>query len=170
MKLESYIRNIPDFPKPGIQFKDITPLLADSKAFQTAIEKMAEPFTDKGITKVVGIEARGFLFAAPIAVHLNAGVVPLRKPGKLPYKTVQHTYDLEYGTDTIEIHEDAVSKGERILLVDDLLATGGTIGAACSLLEKLGGDIVGISFLIELAFLKGREKIRGYPIHSLITF
>jgi adenine phosphoribosyltransferase len=165
-----YIRNIPDFPKPGIQFKDITPLLLSPQAFEAAVTKMAEPFKDKKITRVVGVEARGFLFAAPIALILGAGLIPIRKPGKLPYKTQRFTYDLEYGSDTIEIHEDSIKPGDSVLVVDDLLATGGTVKAACGLIGQLGGNIAGISFLIELTFLNGREKIGGYPIQSLIQF
>jgi adenine phosphoribosyltransferase len=170
VQLENYIRNIPDFPKPGIQFKDITPLLASPDAFREAMTKLADPFRDVNVTKIVGIEARGFLFATPIALDLNAGVVPVRKPGKLPYDTISHTYSLEYGTDTIEMHKDAVLPGEKVLIVDDLLATGGTVEAACKLVESTGGDIVGVAFLIELAFLNGRAKIDSHPIHSLIQF
>ncbi len=168
--LNQFIRNIPDFPKPGIQFKDITPLLASPDAFHSAIEAMASPFRDRHVDKVVGIEARGFLFAAPIAIALGTGVVPVRKPGKLPFRSIRHTYALEYGSDTIEIHEDAVARGERVLLVDDVLATGGTIRAACDLIEKLGGNIIGVSFLSELSFLEGRKKIGGYETHSLLVF
>lgn len=168
--LTHFIRNIPDFPKPGIQFKDITPLLMDPEAFKEAVEMMAAPFKSLKISKVVGIEARGFLFAAPIAIELNAGIVPIRKPGKLPYKSERYTYDLEYGTDTIEIHQDAVTRSDNVLVVDDLLATGGTVTAACKLIEKLGARVAGISFLIELAFLSGRKKIDGYTLHSLLKF
>ncbi|HPQ39378.1 MAG TPA: adenine phosphoribosyltransferase, partial [bacterium] len=146
VNLESYIRDIPDFPKPGIIFKDITPLLADCRALEYAIRRMTEPYFNLGITKVVGIEARGFLFAPSVALALGAGVVPVRKPGKLPYKTKSYTYDLEYGTDTIEIHHDAIEPGEKILVIDDLLATGGTVNAACELIKILGGDVVGIAF------------------------
>jgi len=168
--LEKFIRNIPDFPKPGIQFKDITPLLASPEAFQIAVREMADPFRNAGITKVVGIEARGFLFAPSVGFALDAGVIPIRKPGKLPYKTASLTYDLEYGTDTIEIHEDALDKQDRVLIVDDLLATGGTVEAACKLVKKLGGKIEGIAFLIELEFLQGRKKLGTYPINSLIKY
>ena len=170
IRLEDYIRNIPDFPKPGIQFKDITPLLASPEAFNQAIDQMAEPFMNKGITKVVGIEARGFLFATPLAIKLNAGMIPIRKPGKLPYKSTSFTYELEYGSDTIEMHEDAVAKGEKVLVVDDLLATGGTINAARNLLEQQSAQIQAFCFVIELEFLKGREKIGDYPVYSLLTF
>jgi adenine phosphoribosyltransferase len=168
--LEQFIRNIPDFPKPGIQFKDITPLLSSELAFKTAILKMSEPFKNLNITKVVGIEARGFLFAAPVAIELGVGVVPIRKPGKLPYLTESYTYSLEYGTDTIQIHKDAVNSQDRVLLVDDVLATGGTIRAACNLIEKLSAQVAGISFLSELGFLHGREKIVSYNVQSLIIF
>jgi adenine phosphoribosyltransferase len=168
--LKKYIRDIPDFPKSGIIFKDITPLLASPDAFSFAVQKLAEPFKNKSISKVVGIEARGFLFAAPVAIELNTGVIPIRKPGKLPYTTVSQSYSLEYGTDTMEIHSDGISSGERVLLLDDVLATGGTTEAACKLIEKLGGIIAGVVFLIELEFLKGRQKIAGYPVFSLLTF
>ncbi|MBN1355999.1 adenine phosphoribosyltransferase [bacterium] len=170
MNLESFIRNIPDFPKPGIQFKDITPLLISPFAFREVISQMTKPFRSQGIDKVLGIEARGFLFASPIAMELGAGIVPVRKPGKLPFETISHTYTLEYGTDTIEMHKDAVSPGDKVLIVDDLLATGGTVEAACKLVESAGGVVTGISFLVELAFLNGRTKIDGYPVHALIQF
>ncbi len=168
--LKNYIRDIPDFPKPGIIFKDITPLLANADAFRMTVKALAEPFRQMGVTKVVGIEARGFLFAPSIAMELNAGIVPVRKPGKLPYKSVRHTYDLEYGSDAIEIHMDAVCPDDKILIVDDLLATGGTVHAACELIEKFGATIAGICFVIELGFLNGRKKIDSYPIHSLIKY
>lgn len=170
VNLQSYIRDIPDFPKPGIIFKDITPLLGNCEALDAAMKRLAEPFVDLGITKVVGIEARGFLFAPSVAMTLGAGVVPVRKPGKLPYKTEKYTYDLEYGTDTIEIHHDAIEPGEKVLIIDDLLATGGTVDAACQLVRILGGEIAGIAFLIELGFLNGREKLNGYKVHSLIKY
>lgn len=168
MNLESLIRDVPDFPKPGILFKDITPLLADPAGFSEACDRLAEPFKDKGITKVVGIESRGFIFGAPVAERLGAGLVPIRKPGKLPAERVNQSYELEYGTDTIEIHADAVSPGEKVLLVDDLLATGGTMAAAAELVTKIGGQIVGIAFVIELCFLSGRDKLPGQNIHTLI--
>jgi len=170
LDLMAYIRDIPDFPKPGIIFKDITPMLANHIAFRHAIQAMTEPFRSLEITHVVGIEARGFLFAPSIATELGAGIVPVRKPGKLPFKTVQYTYDLEYGSDTIEIHTDAIAPGDRVLIVDDLLATGGTVTAACNLVESLGGIIKGLSFVIELEFLNGRKKINRHPIHSLIKY
>ena len=170
VRLEDFIRDIPDFPKPGIIFKDITPLLSDRGALMQCMDEIAEPFKGKGITKVVGVEARGFLFAPSVAFQLDAGVVPVRKPGKLPYDVESYTYDLEYGTDTIEIHKDAIKPGEKVLIVDDLLATGGTVEAACNLVKKLGGEIAGVAFVIELGFLNGRKKFNGYPVHSLIKY
>jgi len=169
-KIQALIRDIPDFPKSGIIFKDITPLLADSAAFTEAVRLMAKPFAGRGITKVLGIEARGFLLAAPIAMELKAGLVPVRKKGKLPYRTVSASYALEYGTDTLQIHEDAVQKGESVLIVDDVLATGGTALAVCELAQKLGGKVEGLAMLIELEFLKGRAKLPGRDIHSLIKY
>lgn len=166
--LENLIRDIPDFPKKGIVFKDITPLLADPAALSLAIELMAMPFKNDKIDLVVGAESRGFIFGSAIARALAAGFVPVRKPGKLPCKTRSVSYELEYGSDSLEIHEDAISQGDRILMVDDLLATGGTMEACCKLVEDLGGKIVGITFLVELAFLKGRERLKGYNVHSLI--
>ena len=166
--LESFIRDVPDFPKPGIIFKDITPLLADPAALKEACDRLAEPFAGKGITKVVGIESRGFIFGMPVAERLGAGFVPIRKPGKLPAETVSQSYELEYGTDTIEIHSDAVAENEKVLLVDDLLATGGTMSAAADLVAKLGADVVGIAFVLELCFLSGRDKLQGRDIHTLI--
>ncbi len=148
-------------------FCDITPLLGDAAAFARAIEELAAPHVDVGITHVVGIEARGFLFAAPIAHRLGAGCVPLRKPGKLPYETVEHTYELEYGTDTLAAHVDAVPPGARVLVVDDVLATGGTARAACALVEQLGGEVHGVSVLVELGFLPGRAQLEGRPVRSL---
>ncbi|HAF95196.1 MAG TPA: adenine phosphoribosyltransferase, partial [Elusimicrobia bacterium] len=154
--IKKIIRDVPDFPKKGIIFKDITPLLADHAMFGKMIKLMAEPYRNRGITKVLGIEARGFLLAAPIAMELKAGLVPVRKTGKLPYKTVSASYALEYGRDTLQIHEDAVTKDEKVLIVDDVLATGGTASAVCELVEKLGGKVAAIAMLIELEFLKGR--------------
>ena len=168
--LKSKIRDVPDFPKPGIIFKDITPLLQDQSSFAQTIERMAKPYQDKGIDQVVCIEARGFIFGAPVAYQLGAGVVPVRKLKKLPYKTCQVTYDLEYGTDTLEMHEDAITPGQKILLVDDVLATGGTAKAVASLVEKMGGKIQDIVFLIELEFLHGRDRLKGYDIRSLIKY
>jgi adenine phosphoribosyltransferase len=168
--LKKLIRDIPDFPKKGIVFKDITPLLGDPKGFKAAIDLICEPFLNKGIHKVAGIESRGFLLATAIAYKLNAGVIPVRKKGKLPHKVVSTAYALEYGSDCVEAHEDALKPGEKILLVDDVLATGGTASATCTLLGMLHANIVGTAFLIELDFLKGREKLKQYKIHSLIHY
>ncbi len=164
------IRDVPDFPKKGIIFKDITTLLQNASGWKTAIDGLATLFDGVPIDKVLGIEARGFAFAATLAYRLNAGLILVRKPGKLPYKTISHTYDLEYGTDTLEIHEDAVIPGEKILLVDDLLATGGTLSAAVQLVERLHGEVAGIACLIELDFLHGRDKLAGYQVKSLLHF
>lgn len=168
--LTQYIRSIPDFPKEGIIFKDITTLLKDKDALRMAVNELYELAKDKNIDKVVGIESRGFIFGAMLAEKLNAGFVPVRKPGKLPAETITENYALEYGMDSIEIHKDAIKPGERVLLHDDLLATGGTMEAACRLIESLGGEIVQISFLIELAFLKGREHLKEYDVRSLVSF
>jgi len=170
LRLERLIRDVPDFPKPGIVFKDITPLLRDPEGFRAAVEGLAAPLEKGKVDAVVGIESRGFLFGAALATHLGTGFVPIRKPRKLPWKTRAESYALEYGTDTVEIHEDAVRPGERVLLVDDLLATGGTMEASCKLVEGLGGEIAACSFVVELAFLKGRERLRGRRIHSLIRY
>lgn len=170
IRLSDYIRSIPDFPKEGILFRDITPLLADAKALSAAIDELARPFLDKSIDAVAAVEARGFIFGSAVARALNVGFIPLRKKGKLPGKTQSVTYDLEYGTDTIEAHADAVKKGSQILMVDDLLATGGTMAAACQLVEKLGGVIAGLTFLIELSDLPGRKKLSKYPIHVAISY
>jgi len=166
--LKSAIRDVPDFPKKGIIFKDITPVLKDGKLFSLAVENMTEPFRKQKIDSVVAIEARGFIFGAAIASVLNCGMVPVRKQDKLPYKTHSVNYALEYGTDTLEIHIDAVNKGENVLVVDDLLATGGTAQGVCELIEKSGGNIIGISFLIELGFLNGRKRLGNYPIHCVL--
>lgn len=168
--IASHIRNVPDWPKPGIQFKDITPLFADPAALEKTIDAMALPFRDQHVDLVLGTEARGFLFAPALALALKAGVALARKPGKLPWKTHKEAYALEYGTDTIEIHQDSIAPGQRVLLVDDLLATGGTILAASNLVKKAGGIIVGYGFLIELAFLNGRQKLDDTLIHSLIRY
>lgn len=170
LDFRSLIKDVPDFPRKGVVFKDITPLLADAQAFASVIDGMAEPFAGKGITIVAGIESRGFLLATPIAYWLKAGVVPIRKKGKLPRPTHSASYSLEYGSDTIEAHQDAFKPGTKVLLVDDVLATGGTAKAACQVIEKLGGQVMGIAFLIELSFLKGREKLAGHKIHSLVTY
>ena len=169
-KFKDKIRNIPDFPKPGIQFKDITTLLSDSAAFQEAIDLMSHLYLTDGIEAIVGIEARGFVVGAALAHKLGTGVILARKAGKLPYKTISQTYDLEYGTDCIEIHEDAISPGMRVLLVDDMLATGGTISAALNLLKTMGANVLECCFLMELAFLKGRERLKGEKVFSLIQF
>jgi len=164
------IRNIPDFPKPGIQFKDITPVLADARLFAGAIDLLAEKFASQKVDAVVGIDARGFIFAAAAAVKLHAGFIPVRKKGKLPYLTHEQDYALEYGTATIAIHVDALKPGSRVLLIDDLLATGGTAAAAAELVKKLGAHILEVGFLIELSFLHGREKLKGYPVRSLVVY
>ena len=168
--LEAAIRNVPDFPQPGIQFKDITPVLGDARLFAGAIDLMASGHADAGIDACVGIDARGFIFAAAAAKQLGTGFVPVRKKGKLPWKTHEESYSLEYGEATVAIHQDALQPGARVLLLDDLLATGGTAAAAVSLLKKIGAEIVEIGFLIELGFLNGREKMNGAPINSLITY
>lgn len=170
MDLKGFIRDIPDFPKRGILFRDITPLLRDPEALRHTLDCFAERYEGKGIQKVVSMEARGFIIGPAIAARLNAGFAPVRKPGKLPYASRQVTYDLEYGTDTLAIHEDAIAKGEKVLLLDDLLATGGTMAASVKLVEELGGQIVGIGFIIELTALKGRDKLSGHDIFSLIRY
>lgn len=169
-QLEDLIRDIPDFPEPGVVFKDITPVLGDPAAFAALIDAMATPFLDRAITKVAGIEARGFTVATPIAHRLGAGFIPLRKPGKLPSETVSEEYQLEYGIDALEIHTDALFEGEKVLLVDDVIATGGTAAAAIRLLRRLGADVVGFSVFIELAFLNGASKLDGIPLHALLRY
>ena len=169
-ELAHAIRTIPDFPKPGIQFKDITPVLSVPRLFAGCIDLLTENLTPGSIDGVVGIDARGFIFAAAAALKLNAGFVPVRKKGKLPYQTYEQSYDLEYGSNTIAIHVDAIKPGSRVVLIDDLLATGGTASAAAALLRKLGAEIVAVTFLIELAFLNGREKLEGFPVRSLVVF
>jgi adenine phosphoribosyltransferase len=169
-RLKQVIRDIPDFPKPGILFKDITPILSHPGLLKETVEELARPFRDAGVSKVLGIESRGFIFAPPLAVSLGAGFVPARKPGKLPWETVKESYALEYGEDALEIHRDAFGKGERILIVDDLLATGGTASAAARLAGKIGADVVGAAFVIELEFLKGRSKLQVPRIHTLVRF
>ncbi|MBS3820207.1 MAG: adenine phosphoribosyltransferase [Phycisphaerae bacterium] len=166
--LSSLIRDVPDFPKKGIVFKDITPLLGNAEALVQTADALAEPFGDKGVEMIAGVESRGFIFATMIAERLGAGFIPIRKPGKLPAEKIGRTYGLEYGTATIEIHTDAVEQGQKVLMVDDLLATGGTMSAACELVSHLGGDIVGCAFLVELCFLPGREKIGDYDIRALL--
>jgi len=167
LQLTSYIRSTPDF-KPGIVFYDITPLLASPKAFRQAVVEMADPFRGQRIDAVAAAEARGFIFAAPVAMELGAALVPIRKPGKLPFPTESISYELEYGTDTLQIHADAIAPGAKVLIVDDLLATGGTVGACCRLVEKVGGQVVGCSFLIELNGLGGAERIAQYKKFSLM--
>ena len=168
--IKDLVRDVKDYPKPGIVFKDITPVLSDIDALRTSIKEMAAPFTNLGIDIVVGIESRGFIFGAPIADLLNAGFVPVRKPGKLPWKTKSVSYELEYGTDALEIHEDAITEGQNVLIVDDLLATGGTTEATCKLVSKLGGNIKGLSVLIELEDLNGRKRLNQYNVHSLVQY
>ena len=166
--LEKHIRDVPDFPKPGIIFKDITPLLSDPAALRESVNQLAAPYESAGVELVAGVESRGFIFGSLVADHLGAGFVPIRKPGKLPAETIAESYELEYGTDTVEIHADAIRPGQTVLMVDDLLATGGTMAAACRLVEKLGGRILGPAFVIELCFLAGRQKLNGYDVHALI--
>lgn len=168
--LEMHVRDVPDWPEPGVVFKDITPLLADPVGFAAAIAALVQPFEDRGITKVVGIEARGFLIGAPVALHLGAGFVPARKPGKLPGDTHSEEYALEYGTDSLEMHADGIERDERVLIVDDVIATGGTAAAAVRLVERLGGTVVGLGFVIELSFLGGRAELAGYEHISLLTY
>ena len=170
MDLTKYIRDVPDFPKPGILFKDITPLLGDPGAFAEAIRLLAVHYTSQPIDAIAAAEARGFLFAAPLALTLQKPLVPLRKPGKLPYRTHALQYDLEYGSAELHMHIDGVAQGSRVLLVDDLLATGGTMKAGCQLVEKAGGVVAACAFLVELEFLKGREQLRGYDVFSLVHY
>ena len=169
-RLKALIRDIPDFPKPGVLFKDITPLLADPAGLALAVELMADHRRNTGIDLVVGAESRGFIFGTAIAQSLNCGFIPVRKPGKLPASTKSLTYDLEYGTDTLEIHSDAIAGHHRVLMVDDLLATGGTMKACCDLVSALGGEIVGISVLIELTFLNGRERVKPYEVDAVLKY
>ncbi len=168
--LQALIRDVPDFPKPGIVFKDITPVLADPSAMRFVCDALSAPFRDAGITKVLGIESRGFIFGTPVAAALDVGFVPARKPGKLPWKTTAVSYELEYGTDSLEIHRDAVGPGDRVLIVDDLLATGGTAEACMKLVRALDAEIAGVAFVIELGFLGGRARLEGAPIHALVDF
>jgi adenine phosphoribosyltransferase len=169
-RLRPLIRDIPDYPKPGILFKDITPLLADADAFAVATRLMAEPFADAGVTHVVAIESRGFIFGAPVAQQLSAGFVPVRKPGKLPHTKRREEYALEYGTDALEVHDDSVGSTARVLIVDDVLATGGTAAATCRLVESLGATVVGLSFLLALSFLSGAERLGGRQVSSILTY
>jgi adenine phosphoribosyltransferase len=168
--VRAHVRDIPDWPKPGVVFKDITPLLAHADAFAYVIDNLAVPFSGREVGKVIGVEARGFVLAAPLARRFNAGFVPVRKPGKLPWEIEQQEYALEYGTDLLEIHRDAVEPGEPVIVCDDVLATGGTASATVRLVERLGGEVVGLSFLLELDFLGGRSKLEGYELHTLLTY
>ena len=168
--IRSKVRDVPDFPKPGILFKDITPVLSDPKAFNLCLDLMAEHYDGQRIDTIVGIESRGFIFGAALAAKLRKPFVPTRKPGKLPAKTYRQEYALEYGTDAIEIHQDAIKKGERVLIVDDLIATGGTAKAATDLITKIGGEVLGATFVIELTFLPGKEKLEPVPVYSLLQF
>jgi len=169
-ELKDYIRSIPDFPKPGILFRDITTLLKDKKAFKIAVNVLSNKYKNKKIDKVVAVEARGFILGGAVAEKLGAGFVPVRKKGKLPWRTNSVTYDLEYGTDTLEMHHDAIEPGDKVLIVDDLLATGGTVKAVTDLVKQLQGKITGIAFLIELTDLKGKDKLKDYPVLSLIKY
>jgi adenine phosphoribosyltransferase len=168
--LKAHVRDVLDYPKPGIVFKDITPLLGAADAFRAAVDALAEPFAATRVDKVIGIEARGFVFAAPVAYGLLAGFVPVRKTGKLPWEIEREEYELEYGTDLLEIHRDAIAPGELVLVVDDVIATGGTAAATARLVERLGGEVVGFAFVLELGFLHGRDQIDGYQVHTLVTY
>ena len=170
MELKDYIRDVPDFPRPGIVFKDITPLLKDATAFRNVIETFADYYEDRPVDVILGVEARGFLLAAPLAVRLEKPLVPVRKEGKLPFETHSVQYALEYGQDAVEIHTDAIAPGQRALLVDDLLATGGTLAAAASLIEATGGYVAGLAVLVELLDLRGRERLRGHDLLSLVQY
>jgi adenine phosphoribosyltransferase len=170
MDLQKFIRDVPDFPKPGILFKDITPLLSDPQAFHHSIDLMAVHFRGKDIDAIAAAEARGFLFAAPLALALNLPLIPLRKPGKLPHRTISHSYDLEYGSAELHMHIDAVKPGARVLLADDVLATGGTMQAGCQLVQKAGGQVAACAFLLELGFLGGRERLKGFEVFSLLRY
>jgi adenine phosphoribosyltransferase len=168
--LKAHVRDIADYPRPGVVFKDITPLLAAPDAFAAVVDAVAAPFADRRIDKVLGIEARGFVFAAPVAYRHAAGFVPVRKAGKLPWEIEREEYELEYGTDLLEIHRDAIAPGEQVLIVDDVLATGGTAAATLRLAERLGGVVVGLAFFIELGFLHGRDRLPGHEVHSVIRY
>ena len=170
MDIKKFIRDVPDFPKKGILFKDITPLLGNSEAFKEVIKRLSSQFKSEKVECIAGIESRGFIIGSALALEMGVGFIPIRKPGKLPYKTVRKEYSLEYGKDAVEIHEDALRKGERVLLVDDVIATGGTAKAAAELLREIGGNLVGIAFLVELSFLNGLEKLKGEKVFSLIQY
>ncbi len=168
--LRGRIRDVPDFPSPGIVFRDLTPLLGDPEALRFAVDALADAFAGRRIDKVVGVEARGFILGAPVAYRLNAGFVPVRKPGKLPWRTESEEYALEYGTDRLELHADGVAAGEQVLIIDDVIATGGTARATVQLVERLGATVAGLGFLVELTFLAGREKLDGHDVVSLVTY
>lgn len=170
LDLKSYVREVPDFPKVGISFKDITTLLNNPEAFRACIEMLADRYRDKELTKIVGVESRGFIFAAPLAYELNCGLVPVRKAGKLPAECIKQTYELEYGTDVVEMHRDAIAPGENVLVVDDVIATGGTLAAACRLVEELGGNVVEAVAVLELEFLDGRQKLDNRSFFSMVQF
>jgi adenine phosphoribosyltransferase len=169
-RVRSLIRDVPDFPKPGIVFKDLTPVFADGTAMRALIKVFADRYRDKGVDAIVGIESRGFILASPLAVELGRGLIIVRKPGKLPWRKRSRTYDLEYGTDTLEMHEDAVSHGTRVVVVDDLLATGGTMAATCELLREAGAHIVETLFVVELSFLQGRQRLQGTDVFALVGY
>ena len=169
-RIRSRVRDIPDFPQPGIVFKDLTPLLSDSELFAAVVRRLADGFAGRDIDIVVGIEARGFIFGAPVALHLGTGFAPVRKPGKLPFRTQRVEYALEYGSDALEAHVDAIRPGQRVLLVDDVLATGGTALAAARLIRELGGELAGMAFVLELGFLRGRERLGNLPVHTLVHY
>lgn len=168
--LRALIRDVPDFPKPGIMFKDITPLLGDAAGLALAVEYMMQPYRKQRVDLVASAESRGFIFGTAVAKGLNSGFVPIRKPGKLPYKVREHEYELEYGTDRLQIHEDAVRPGQNVLVVDDVLATGGTLGACCKLVQELGANVLAVAVLIELTALGGRDRLRDYPLYSLLVY
>lgn len=167
-QLRSLIRDIPDYPVKGVVFRDLTPLFKNREAFRLAVKELARRFSGTNVDSVVGVEARGFIIGAPVALELNAGFIPVRKPGKLPWRKVSVSYQLEYGTESLEMHQDAIKHGDRVLVVDDLLATGGTASATIRLVESLGGRVVGLGFIVELAYLNGREKLRGYRVETLV--
>jgi adenine phosphoribosyltransferase len=169
-EIRAAIREVPDFPKPGILFKDITPVLQDPHLFARVIDLLAERYNNQRIDKIVAIESRGFIFGAPLSKVLGAGLIPLRKQGKLPYDTISESYDLEYGSATLELHKDAIEPGDKVLLVDDLLATGGTARASANLVRTLGGDVIEAAFLVELKFLEGRSRLDGVPVYSMVEF
>ena len=170
LELRNYIVEVPDFPKPGISFKDITPVLKTPEAYRFVVDRMYDEFKDAGVDLVLGIESRGFLFAAPLAMRLGKGFIPVRKPGKLPRERISASYALEYGVDALEVHRDSIRDGQKVVLVDDVLATGGTIAACASLVRKLGGEVVGVAFLMELTFLMGREKLEGERVFSVVQY